>query len=60
MTEIEILTAIDNMCAESLTPDNFDNWEAVKDGLRLTRPLLQEQYNEKKITVLGLHQQIHV
>lgn len=37
VSEKEILAAIDSMCVESLCPDTFDKWEAVKAELESIR-----------------------
>ena len=36
-----IIDKMNDMCTESLSPDNFINWESVKDGLKLVRRQLR-------------------
>jgi len=40
MIETEILQHVNDMCIESLSPNIFEKWEAVKEGLLLTRKSL--------------------
>lgn len=41
MEEIEILSQINKMCIESLSPEVFEKWEEVKIALKLTRKNLK-------------------
>lgn len=41
MTEKEIIEKMQSMCEESLSPDNFERWEKVKEGLELVRKNLK-------------------
>ncbi len=42
ISEPEILDLMDKMCIESLSPDVFEKWEAVKDQLKANRKLLKK------------------
>lgn len=37
ISEKEILEATNEMCIESLSPENFEKWEDVKAALKLVR-----------------------
>ncbi len=41
ISELKILDLIDKMCIESLSPEVFEKWEAVKEQLKVNRKLLK-------------------
>lgn len=40
--ELSVLDAVNEMCIESLSPDNFEKWDEIKKALKNSRRLLKK------------------